>query len=292
MRVGFIGLGSMGLPMALSLLRSGQDLVVYNRTRQRAEELATGGAEIAESPAAAARGADVLVTMLSDDRAVEAVMLGGDGALAALPAGAVHASMSTIGVGLSKRLEALHHQAGQGYVAAPVFGRPEAAEAAKLWVIAAGAADAVERCRPLFDAMSQGTRVVGQDPVAANTVKIAGNFVMAAMLETLGEAFALVRKSGIEAAEFLDIVNGLVFKSPVYQSYGTLIAQRRFQPAGFRLSLGLKDVRLALEAADAVAAPLPVGGLVHDHLLSAVARGKAELDWAALGEVAAERAGL
>jgi len=276
----------MGLPLARHLLQAGHTVTVYNRTRARADLLKQLDPVIAESPAAAARGAEVLITMVADDAALDAVLFGDQGALAALPRGAIHVSMSTISPALSRRLAERHRAAGQTYVAAPVFGRPQAAEAKQLWIVAAGPPAALERCRPLFDAMA------GEDPARANVIKLAGNFLLAAAIEALGEAFALGRKYGIEPAELLDIVNGKLFRSPIYENYGRLIAEERYEPAGFKLRYGLKDVRLALAAADEVAAPLPLASLVRDHYLSAVARGWQEIDWAGLARVAAADAGL
>lgn len=290
MKTGFVGLGSMGSPMAVNLLRAGHELTVFNRTRSRAEELAGEGARVADSPADAARNAEALITMLADDHAVEEVLF--NGVIGGLRRGAIHISMSTISVACSKRLAGAHRAAGQFYVAAPVFGRPDAAAAAKLWVVAAGPPEQIGRCRPLFDAIGQGVFVVGGEPSAANVVKLAGNFMLASMLETLGEAVALARKSGVDARRFLEIMTGTLFKSPAYETYGTLIAEERFEPAGFRLRLGLKDVKLALGAADGAAVPMPLASLVRDHLLSAVARGYGDKDWSALARVIAENAGL
>jgi 3-hydroxyisobutyrate dehydrogenase-like beta-hydroxyacid dehydrogenase len=292
MNLTFIGLGSMGLPMARHLLEAGHTLTVYNRTPARAEALSREGARVAATPRDAAARADILITMLADDAAVEAVLFGADGALAGLPAGAIHASMSTISQTCSRRLAGEHRQRGQDYVAAPVFGRPEAAEAGKLWIVAAGPAAALERCRPVFDALGQGVEIVGEDPAAANIVKIAGNFLLVAAIEAMGEAFALVRKHGIAPARLLEIVNGRVLRSPVYENYGGLIAGGRYEPAGFKLEHGLKDVRLALGAGDEVSAPLPLASLARDHYLAALAWGWGERDWAALAEVSAVNAGL
>ena len=301
MKVGFIGLGSMGQGIARSLLRAGHQVMVYNRTRSKAEELLSDNARVADRPQDAARGAEALITMLSDDRAVEEIVFGdGEKAqegeassiLSALGRGTTHISMSTISVALSRRLAEAHGAAGQGYIAALVFGRPEAAAAAKLWIVASGPPEQIERFRPLFDAMGRGVSVIGDDVAAANVVKVAGNFMIASMIEALGEAFALSRKSGIEASQFLDVINGALFNSPVYENYGRIIAEERYEPAGFKLRLGLKDVRLVLEAADEAAAPMPLASLIHNHFLSAVARGRGEIDWAALAGVSAENAGL
>lgn len=292
MKIAFLGLGSMGLPMARHLLQAGHKLTVYNRTRARADQLKHLDVVVADSPAAAARGADVLITMVADDPALEEVMLGEHGALEALPRGAIHVSMSTIGPALSRWLAERHATAGQTLVAAPVFGRPEAAEAKKLWIVAAGPAEALERCRPLLEAMGQGVIPAGDDPPRANVIKLAGNFLLAATIEAMGEAFALTRKHGVAPSDLLDIVNGRLFRSPIYENYGKLIAEQRYEPAGFKLRYGLKDIRLALEAADEAAVPMPLASLMHDRYLSAMARGWADLDWAALARVAAADAGL
>lgn len=292
MKTSFIGLGAMGLPMARHLLQAGYTLTVYNRTRARADALKHLNPIVADTPAAAARGADVLITMVADDAALETVLLGEQGALAALKPGAIHVSMSTIGAGTARWLAERHGTAGQTYVAAPVFGRPEAAEAKQLWIVAAGPEAALERCRPLLDAIGQGVITVGADPVRANVIKLAGNFLLAAAIEALGEAFALARKYDVAPADLLDVVNGRLFRSPIYQNYGSLIAGQRYEPAGFKLRYGLKDIRLALEAADEVVVPMPLASLIRDHYLSAVARGWADNDWAALARVAAADAGL
>lgn len=291
MDVGFIGLGHMGAPMAANLLRAGHRLVVYNRTRNKAEALAGRGARMAERVADAC-GGDVLITMLSDDTAVEDVIFGADGALSSLRPNAVHISMSTISVALSERLEAAHRKAGQGYVAAPVLGRPEAAAAAKLFIVAAAVDEAIARCRPLFDAIGQKTFVLGSKPPDANLVKLIANFLISSVLESLGEAFALVRKSGINPHRFLEILTGTLFSAPVYQTYGAIIADNETPADGFRMSLGLKDVRLALAAADARLVPMPLASLIRDHFMEGVAQGDGDIDWSALARLCARSAGL
>jgi 3-hydroxyisobutyrate dehydrogenase-like beta-hydroxyacid dehydrogenase len=287
-----MGLGNMGAPMAANLRRAGHELVVYNRTPDRAAPLAAQGARVARSPREAAAGVEVLITMLANDAAVEAVMFGQDGALEGLARGAVHVSMSTISPDLSRRLLAAHAARDQGYVAAPVFGRPEAAQAAKLWIVAAGRADTLERCRPLLDALGQGVEVVGDDPPKANVVKIGGNFLLAAAIEAMGEAFALVRKHGIDPARFIEVVNGRLLRSPVYENYAKIIVGGHWTPPGFKLRHGLKDVRLALGAGDEADAPLPLASLMRDRYLSAMAWGWADADWAALARVSAVEAGV
>ena len=295
MKVAFIGLGNMGTPMARNLLHAGHEVTVYNRTRAKAEPLAADGARVASSIEDAARDAEVTITMLSDDQALRDVVFGvhdqHPGLIRALPAGAIHMGMSTISIELSKRLAEAHTSVRQGYIAVPVLGRPDAAEARKLWLIAAGTPEYLERCRPLIDALGRGVTIAGPEPWQANLVKIGANFTLASMLETLGEAFALMRKAGVDTARFLEVVNSL-YQSPVYANYGGLIANEKYEPAGFRLRLGLKDVGLALAAAWALTVPMPAASLVHDHYMEGVARGYGDRDWAALGQIVAEHAGL
>jgi 3-hydroxyisobutyrate dehydrogenase-like beta-hydroxyacid dehydrogenase len=293
-RIGFIGLGGMGIGMAQNLIRAGHSLTVYNRTSSKAREL-DGPITVADSPAQAARSAEVVITMLSDDDAVIESVLGsnkGGAVISALPPGAIHASMSTISVDLSARLAEAHREAGQKYVAAPVFGRPQAAAQAGLWIVAGGEAASIERCRPLFEAMGRGFTILSERPEAANAVKLTGNFMIAAVIETLGEALALVRKQGVAPAEFLKILNSALFRSPVYEIYGKIIAEQSFEPAGFRLNLGLKDVRLALAAADKSGVPMPLASLLHDRFMAAAGRGRGDQDWSSIAAVIAEEAGL
>ncbi len=292
MKVAFIGLGNMGEPIARNLLAAGHEVIAYNRTRSRAEELSKGGARITASAGEAAAQAEVAMTMLADDSAVEQVVFGSGGVLDALSPGAVHLSLSTISVDFAERLTAAHAQRGQQYISAPVFGRPGAAAESKLFVVAAGAKSAVERCQPLFDAIGQRTFVVGEQPSAANVVKVAGNFMVACVIEGLGEAVALARKHGIQASAFVEMMTESIFPAPVYKIYGQHIADENFEPAGFRLALGLKDVRLALAAAEKAAVPMPFASVLRDRALSGMARGMADLDWSSMARLAAEAAGL
>jgi 3-hydroxyisobutyrate dehydrogenase-like beta-hydroxyacid dehydrogenase len=291
MEIGFIGLGSMGEPMARNLIKAGHTLKVYNRTRSRAEAMVGEGASAAETPAAACTSG-VVASMLADDAALQEVVFGKHGVLEGLPRGGVHISHSTISTDISRRLVEAHRQQGQHFVAAPVFGRPDAAQAARLIVVAAGPPEAIERCHPALEAIGRRLFVIGPDAPAANTVKLAGNFLIASMIETLSEAFALLRKSGVDPKVFLEIMVGSFFQSPVYENYGKIIAEQRYEPAGFKLRLGLKDVRLMMAAADEAAAPMPIASLIHDNLLSGVAQGLGELDWSAVARVAALKSGL
>ena len=295
MKLAFLGTGNMGAPMALNLIRAGHEVAVYNRTPRKADPLAKAGARLALSPAEAVQGADVAITMLANDQAVrEAMLAAGDeerSAIDALAPGAVHMSASTISVAFSKELAEAHAARGQGYVAAPVLGRPEAAAAKKLWIMAAGPPDQLDHCRPLMEAIGRGVSIVGEQPWRANLAKIAADFMLASMLEAMAEAFALIKKSGTDMHAFLEILNAL-FSSPVYANYGQIIADQKFEPAGFRLTLGLKDVGLALAAAQDAAAPMPLASLIRDHYLSAIAHGRGDADWSALAEVVARDAGL
>ncbi|MBV9110218.1 MAG: NAD(P)-dependent oxidoreductase [Gemmatimonadetes bacterium] len=292
MRIAFLGTGHMGLPMARNLAAAGHEVTAWNRSREKAEPLAEHGVRIADTPAEAAQEAEVAITMLAEDHAVEEVVFGDEGFYEALPQDAVHVSCSTIGVEFSRTLADAHDLQRQGYVAAPVFGRPEAADARKLKVVAAGAADVVERVRPLFDAIGERTFLVGDDPSLANVVKLCGNFLIASMIETLGESFALARKSGVPEDVFLEILNGTFFSSPIFAGYAKAIAEKRFQPAGFKLRLGLKDVRLALAAADRAEVPMPAASLLHDRFLTGVATGRGDHDWSGIAGLVAEAAGL
>jgi 3-hydroxyisobutyrate dehydrogenase-like beta-hydroxyacid dehydrogenase len=289
MNIAFIGLGNMGRGMAQNLVKAGHQLTVWNRTRTRAEGL---NAKVANNPAEAVREAEVTITMLADDHAVESVVFGPSGFLQTLPAGAIHVSMSTISVELSRRLNQAHSERKHQYIAAPVFGRPSAAEAAKLFIVVAGPETAVQKCEPLFSAMGQQTFKISTDPVQANIIKLSGNFMIANIIESLGEAIALTRKYGVEPQAFIGFLTNSLFNAPIFKTYGDLIASEEYEPAGFKLRLGLKDIRLALVAADAAEVPLPAGSLIHDHFLAALANGMGDLDWSALALVAAKNAGL
>ncbi|MGA2098287.1 MAG: NAD(P)-dependent oxidoreductase [Candidatus Acidiferrum sp.] len=291
MEAALIGLGMMGTGIAKSLLRGGHRLTVYNRTISRAEALRDDGAQVAASIAEACRS-EVVFTMVADDAALESLVFSGGGILASLPRGAVHVSLSTISVALSDKLAAEHANAGQGFLAAPVFGRPEAAEAARLAVVVGGPADLVQKCRPLFDSMGPKLFVVGEKPSLANVVKLSGNFLIATVLESLGEAIAFARKSGVDAGALLDFLTSTLFTAPLYKTYGNLIVEGKHEPAGFSLPLGLKDMRLVLQAAESASVPMPIASVVRDRFITAMARGNQDKDWSVIGSVAAEDAGL
>jgi 3-hydroxyisobutyrate dehydrogenase-like beta-hydroxyacid dehydrogenase len=290
MKVGFIGLGHMGAAMAGNLIRAGHEVTVYNRTPEKAAALVAAGARIARTVSEASQG-DAVMTMLANDEAVETVVLGRDGIASRLRSGALHVSSSTISVVLSERLSREHAQRGQRYIAAPVFGRPDAAAAAQLVVVAGGDKTAVEAARPLLEAIARKVFVAGEAPQAANLVKLSGNFLNASVIESLGEAFALITKGGIDRQRYLEIL-GSLFNVPAYNIYGALIAGGRFEPAAFAAPLGQKDIRLLLAAADSLGVPLPLGGLLRDRFLTLIAHGGERLDWSAIGALPAQDAGL
>ena len=290
MKVGFIGLGHMGAGMAANLIKAGHEVTVYNRTPDKAGALAAAGAKVATTVAAACQG-EAVMTMLANDEAVEAVVLGAEGVIASLRPGALHVSTSTISVALSQRLSEEHAKHGQRYVAAPVFGRPDAAAAAQLVIVAGGEKSAVEAARPLLEATARKVFVIGAAPQSANLVKLSGNFLNASVIESLGEAFALIGKGGIDRQRYLEIL-GTLFNVPAYNIYGALIASGRFEPPGFAAPLGQKDIRLLLAAADELGVPMPVAGLLRDRFLTLLAHGGERLDWSAIGGLAAQDAGL
>lgn len=290
MKVGFIGMGQMGTGMALSLLRAGHDVTVYNRTRERTLPLVEKGARAASRVAEACDG-PVVFTMLAEDSAVESVAFGEEGIRTHLAPGAIHVSSSTISVALSERLAREHAAAGQRFVAAPVFGRPEAAEAGKLFVVAAGEQESVAAVQSLFDAIGQRTFVVSDKPGLANLIKLSGNFLIASVIESLGEAMALVGKGGVDRRQYLDILTSTLFNAPLYKSYGGMIADRKFEPAGFAAPLGQKDIRLTLAAAEGLRVPMPLASLLRDRFLTLLAHGGDKLDWSAIGDLPRQEAG-
>ena len=290
MKLGFIGLGHMGTSMAANLIKAGHDVSVFNRSPGKSGSLIKLGAREAVNLAGACSG-EVVITMLADDDAVSGIALGEAGLIAHLSKGAIHLSMSTISVALSKRLAQAHAQAGQRYVAAPVFGRPDMAAAGKLFIVAAGDPAAIHACQPLFGAMGQKVYSISTEPSAANLVKLSGNFLLASAIEALGEAVALIGKAGIDRQAYIELLTTSIFTAPAYKTYGTLIAKGDFEPAGFAAPLGYKDIRLTLAAAESLRVPMPLGSLLHDRFLRLMAQGGDSLDWAAIGGLATQDAG-
>ena len=287
MEIGFVGLGQMGAPIANNLLKHGHRLTVWNRSPEKARPLVEAGAKQAERPADAAAAGEIVFTMLADDRAVEAVAFGNDGLLSA-GGDAIHVSLSTISLALAERLEDAHR--GR-YVSAPVFGRPAVAAQGKLFVVAAGPREALDACRPVLDIVGQRTFVVGDRPSEANVVKLCGNFMIMAVVESLAEAMTLAGAHGVTKDKLLEVLTGSLFGAPIYQTYGQLLVEGRYRPAGFTAPLGLKDMNLVSAAATDALVPMPLLSLVRDRLLSTVAREGTDIDWAGVAKTVAEMAG-
>jgi len=280
----------MGTSMAANLAKAGHDVTVFNRSSGKSGSLIELGAHEAANLAGACNG-EAVITMLADDDAVSGIALGEGGLIEHLPKGAIHVSMSTISVALSNRLARAHAQAGQRYVAAPVFGRPDMAAAGKLFIVAAGDPTAIDACQPLFGAMGQKVYSMGTDPSAANLVKLSGNFLLASAIEALGEAVALIGRAGIDRQAYIELLTSTIFTAPAYKTYGALIAKGDFEPPGFAAPLGYKDIRLTLAAAESLRVPMPLGSLLHDRFLRLMDQGGDKLDWAAIGGLATEDAG-
>ena len=289
MDVGFIGLGNMGKPMALNLLNSGHRLRVWNRSPAPAQELRARGATVAASPSEAFQG-DAVISILSDDETVHDIIV--KQALAAAAKPPVHVNMATISVDCARKLSKLHAQKGIGYVAAPVLGRPEVAAAGKLEILAAGEGGMLDRVEPLLAAIGQRVWRFGEEPSRANAVKIAVNFALACAIEAMAEGAALVQAHGIERGGFLDMLTSTIFNTPVYKGYAGLITERQYEPPKFKLTLGFKDVSLALKAGESSNVPLPFGSVLRENFIDAIAHGYGSKDWSAVAEVAVRRAGL
>ncbi|HTR16213.1 MAG TPA: NAD(P)-dependent oxidoreductase [Acetobacteraceae bacterium] len=287
-----MGLGPMGSAMALRLLQAGHSVQVWNRSPARMEPLVRDGATRAESAEAAAQGAEIVLSSLADDAAVDSVVLGPHGVVAGLAPGAVHLSASTISIGLSDRLAEAHARAGQVYVAAPVLGRPPAAAEGKLFVMAAGAAEAIARVRPVLEVIGQRLFVVGVRPSQANLLKLSCNFLIFSTIEQLAEVFALNEKGGLDRAKVFEVLTESFFGAPVHRNYGKLILDRAYDPPGAKVGLAAKDTKLLLQAGEALSVPLPIASLVRDRFLAAVARGEGDLDFTVIARQAAEDAGL
>ena len=289
MKIGFIGLGQMGRGMAARLLQQGHELIAWNRTYAVAETLQQRGATAAKR-LEETLDAEVVITMLADDVAVEAVWIA-SGLVNRMPAAVVHLNMASVSLRMALRLARLHQDRAGHYVSAPVFGRPQAAASGQLDIVAAGPRDALAHCVPLFEALGKRWFDVGTEPAHANIVKIARNFLLGAIIESLGEAFALVEKSGVEPAQFLDIITSTSMNAPAYKNYGRLMITPPPEVT-FTLKLGLKDVELALQAGGDTGVPMPTAALIREQHLATIARGYGDNDWAALGNYIRECAGL
>lgn len=290
--VGFIGLGNMGSAMAKNLAQAGFRLRVWNRNPQKAKEMVRDlpQAQLCNTPREAAEGSQFVVSSLANDEAVRAVTFGPDGTLSGMDKDCTRVEASTISVALSQELESAHAKAQRRFVAAPVFGRPDAAAQRQLWIVAGGPSDALERCAPLFAAIGQGTFRFARPP-HANLMKLVGNLTIASLIETLGEVLVLAEKGGVAPGDAMQVLSA-VFQSPVLKGYGSRIATQSYRPAGFRMELGLKDVTLALRSGEELRVPLPIASLIHDHFIEALALGRGDLDWSAMATVMRDAAGL
>jgi 3-hydroxyisobutyrate dehydrogenase-like beta-hydroxyacid dehydrogenase len=290
MKIGFIGLGNMGSGIAANLVKAGHEVTVFNRTASKADALVKQGARRAAKIADACRG-DAILTMLADDAAVESIVFSPGGIADSMAKGAIHVSLSTISVALSQKLATAHAERGQSFVAAPVFGRPDAAAAGTLIIVTAGANDAVDDCAALFEAFGQKTFRFGTHPPDANLVKLSGNFLISSVIESLAEALALVGKAGLDQHQYLDFLTSTLFAAPIYKNYGAMIVDKKFVPAGFAAPLGFKDNRLVLAAAENLRVPMPLASLIYNRFLTLLAQGGESLDWSAIALLAAEDAG-
>jgi 3-hydroxyisobutyrate dehydrogenase-like beta-hydroxyacid dehydrogenase len=295
MKIGFIGLGQMGAGIAANLVRAGHDVAVWNRSPQKARTLVDRGAIEVKTPSAAATERDVVMSMLADDAALDAVLsggAGGAGVLEGMRRGALHVSLSTISVAAAQAAMTRHAERGQRFMSAPVFGRPEAAAAAKLFVVAAGAHADLETATPALEAISQRVFYVGETPSSANLVKLCGNFAILAAIEGMAEAMALAQKGGVAKKQLYEILTGTLFDSPVYRNYGALLVEERFRPAGFAAPLGLKDMRLVGQAAETLRVPMPVLNVLRDHLLQTIGAEGDDIDWSAIARTVAKNGGV
>ncbi|WP_462411755.1 NAD(P)-dependent oxidoreductase [Neobacillus sp. Marseille-QA0830] len=290
--VGFIGLGNMGQPMVMNLLKAGYKVTVYNRTENKAQAVVDAGAKRVNRPADTVSEGGIVITMVANDQALEEVVMGPEGFGEKLGKGGIHLSMSTVSPKTSRKLASYHQQHGSEYVASPVFGRPDAAAAQKLNILSSGSIESKERVKPLQEAMGQRVFDIGEEPGNANIIKLGGNFMIMAAMEAMAESFNLAEKNGIDRELAAEVYASTLFNCTVYQGYGQLIAKKRFEPAGFQLALGLKDCNLVLNEANAAKNPMPLANLVHDRLLASAAKGRENQDWAALARISMEEAGL
>jgi 3-hydroxyisobutyrate dehydrogenase-like beta-hydroxyacid dehydrogenase len=290
--IGFIGLGSMGVPMVMNLLKSGYQVNVFNRTPDKAKEAVAAGARQVNIAANAVTAGGIVITMVANDQALEEVVCGKDGFGERLGTGGIHLSMSTVSPETSRKLEAYHAQHGSFYVASPVFGRPDAAAAQKLFILSSGSIEAKKRVKPIQEALGQKIFDIGEETGNANVIKLGGNFMIMAAMEAMAESFNLAEKNGIDRELAAEVYASTLFDCNVYRGYGQMIAKRAFEPAGFQLSLGFKDCNLVLDEANAAKTPMPIASLLHDRLLASLAKGREDQDWSALARISSEEAGL
>ena len=291
MKVGFIGLGKMGVPMASNLIDAGHELTVYNRTASKAELLATKGATVANNPAGVT-DAEVVISIPFGDNDVKQVVFSEDGILAAMKPSAIHVCMSTISIPTAEDITAAHTDAGQGYISAPGMGRPEAAKAAEMSIMAAGPSDAMATVQPLFDAMGKRTFVIGEQPSQANLIKLSMNMLLSSAVNAMAEVVALTRKFGIEPHDFIDVITGTALPGPIYETYGRIMADESYEAVGAPPGLVIKDLGQLIEAANSADVPMPIAAHMRNNFLTALGRGYGDMDLAVVGKVMAENAGL
>jgi 3-hydroxyisobutyrate dehydrogenase-like beta-hydroxyacid dehydrogenase len=291
-KIAFLGLGSMGAAMAANLLKAGFSLTVYNRTAAKADALREQGATVAPTPAEAVREADIVFTMLTDDKALEEITTGPDGILSALRPGAIHASCSTVAPDTTRRLAEAHAAHGSVLVASPVFGKPDVAAAGKLWVGSSGPAEARERLKAAQDAIGQGTHDFGDDPGAASVAKLCGNFLLGTVIEGMAEALTLAEKCGLDRVGFYEMLTSTIFNTPIYKGYGKLIAEQHYQPVGAPPAIIRKDMNLVVQEAYKNEVPMPFANIIRDRLTATVALGEPNVDWASFAKRVSEDAGM
>lgn len=291
-KIGFIGLGQMGLPMARNLIQAGFDVTVYNRSQYKAQALIDEGARLAMKPNEVVTPECTVITMLANDEALKEVVLGKDGIAAALGKNEAHISMSTVAPTSTNEIYAAHQSHGTAFIAAPVFGRPDAAAAKKLWICISGDSKIKKDVEPILKNLGQAIYDFGDKISAANVVKLSGNFLIMSAIEAMAEAFTLAEKNGIDKNKLAELLGQTLFACPVYQTYGSMIANEKFSPPGFKLSLGFKDLNLILKTAVEVNMPMPLASLLYDRFISALAKNRQELDWSAIALNVAEEAGI
>ena len=292
MRIAFLGLGPMGAHMAARLADAHHELCVWNRSPEKAGPLAALGARVAATPREAATNAELVITSLANDAAVHEVTLGRDGLAEGLAHGALHVSTSTISVQLARELDAAHRERGQAFVSATVLGRPPAAQAGKLYVMAAGPHAALEKARPILEKLGQRIFEVGEQPWQSNLVKLSANFMIFSTIEQFAEVFALNEKAGISPATVFEVLSNSFCSAPVHVNYGQMILDGKFSPPGGAMKLGAKDNELILKAGEEFGAPLPMASLLRDRFIASFARGEGDLDFCALSNRARDDAGL
>jgi 3-hydroxyisobutyrate dehydrogenase-like beta-hydroxyacid dehydrogenase len=292
MKVSFIGLGNMGTPIAFNLLKHGVELYVYNRTQEKTTPLVKAGAKLLKTPRDAFKEASILFSMVANDHALSAITEGAEGILEEARPGCIHVSLSTVAPATTKKLALKHQEKGTHFLASPVFGRPDAAAQQALWVCVAGDDDAKKQVEPLLQMIGKKTYDFGSNPEVANAVKLAGNFMILSIIEMLSEVFTFAEKSGVKSEKLHAFLTETLFPSPVFLNYGKLILEQKFIPAGFKMSLGLKDLDLFLRTAETLQTPSPIGGVLHTRLLASLAKGREEDDWSAISLISREDAGL